>query len=338
MKKIDAIQQMKNNKLDKYIERRIRKLEKQNKNEEQVVLGFDIDYNYRPVTYHELDNSIEYEVGATTCYPKYIPKNSKVVYAMYFNPKAGTVANNGQYYYVDDDSYIKDFCKYIKDCEIENVRILLDYIFDFIDLYFGVVKLDDRKREDFNRLIYKNSNSYYPLTEEHKLSKFKKESKAECTEVAILAQNILKFLGFESYIIIGDIQYSCENETTSHAFNLISYKNKKKNKQVNLLVDFSSSVIVYDMNFNKIGLSPFIGELDKEPKDAIGDLVNPDKGLTFENYSYIAFGDKVLSWIQDVERKYSVSFSMKPVNDEIKENVIKEKNNEKVYFNNYHIR
>ena len=333
MKRVDTIQTMKENKLDKYVERRKRKLEKQTK-DEQVVLGFDIDYNPQPVSFKELDDATKYEIGATTCFPNYIPKNTKMVYAMYFNETTGKISNNGQYYYIDDDSYIKDFCKYIKEKDIQTVTELLDYMYEFIDEYFGLVMLDDRKREDFNHLIYKNSNSYYKPIDEHKLSSLKKKSKAQCTEIAVLAQNILKFLGFESYIIIGDIQYSDDKIKESHAFNLVSYKNKKTNEQVNLLVDFSSAVIVYDINFKQIGLAPFIGELDCNLKEGIEDLI--DQGLNFENYSYIVFGSKVLKWVQEVDRKYSISFQLQPQSS-IQNREIKENSHEKVYSYNNNI-
>lgn len=336
MKRVETIQSIKENKLDKYVERRKRKLEKQSK-DEPLVLGFDIDYNPQPVSYKELDDSLEYEIGATTCYPNYIPKNTKMVYAMYFNATTGKVSNNGQYYYIDDDSYIKEFCEYIKGKEILSATELFDYIHDFIDEYFGLVQLDDRSREDFNHLIYKNDASYYKPIEEHKLSSLKKETKAQCTEVAVLAQNILKFLGFESYIVIGDIEFSCNDTKESHAFNLVSYKSKKSNEKVNLLVDFSSSVIVYDIDFNQIGLSPFIGELNNEPKEAIADLLDQNKGISFENYSYIVFGSKVLRWIQNVDRKYTVSFQLQPQSN-VQETRKKENNHEKVYSNYNNIR
>lgn len=337
MEKLKIIKQLNDKDLDEYIENRIEKLEKEVQNDEQLVLGFDIDYNPISVEIRKLDNADEFDIYVRNNFSKYIPKNSKMVYAMYYNENDKTVFNGGQYYYIDDDSYIKDFCNYIKDKEITNSRELFDYIFDFIEEYFGKVKYDDRKRVEFNSLILKNEKTYFPPIEEHKLSKFKKSTYAECTEIAILAQNILQFLGYESCIVIGNIKYSDEEEASSHAFNLVSYKSEKTGEQVNLLVDFSSSVYVHDINLNKRGLSPFIGELDKSIKDSIIDLYNPKQGISFENYSYIIFGNSILRWIQEVDRKYSISYELKQENDIISKKE-KENNNEKVYTYNYNIR
>ena len=69
-------------------------------------------------------NHLEFEIpNVVNRWEGYIPLGTKIIYGTRVNPDGPTVCNGGSYYYMDDESYLYEFAKFIKDKPI-NDRIV----------------------------------------------------------------------------------------------------------------------------------------------------------------------------------------------------------------------
>ena len=260
--------------------------------EHQDYIGYDVESNFKNYRYNtECEDS--YSINLRCFHPGLIKKNTKIIYGIIFDNK-GNVSNDGNYYYIDDHSYINDFCKYIRKVEVKNEDELFEYIHDFLIKYCGCIEQINRS-EMFRLLIDDKGRNIKP-NKEHALSNFKGKGNALCTEYAIMAQNILSVFGIESYLVIGKIKQG-DNDTDYHAFNLVRTDNK------DLLIDFSNSKSVYDINYKLLGYSPFIGEIDEIHEQFIDNFINNEKHLVFEDYDYFIIGNTIakISYGKNIE-------------------------------------
>ena len=262
MEVVRKIEQLKEEELHDYIEKRIETLEEESIkfNPNIDTIGFKLDYN--PTDYHLLDkeNQKTFEITVRCFYSGYISKGIRIVYGMEYHD--GRIAsNNGNYYYIDDDQYIYDFCKLIKEKEIVDEYELFDYILEFIENYFSPIKRLP-ERDDMHKLILEKDYYFYKPQEEHTFSSFKKRGNAMCTEYALMAQNLMSFFGIESYYVIGKEEDKL-NGVENHAFNFICFNQENTKEDRNFLIDYSTPVKIYDMNYNEIGKSPFMGRMEK---------------------------------------------------------------------------
>ena len=307
----EEIQNLTEEELKTKVKKRIQSLEKKAKknNPGYNVLGYHVDYNPE---YHELitgeDDSRSIELDLRCFYNNYIWKGTKMVYGMFYNTE-GKAGNQGSYYYIDDDSYIYDFCKFIQDKDIINEYELFDYMLEFLRDYFGHIKQIDRN--EMFQMIFKDETSYYPAIHEHSIKDFKGKGNAMCSEFAVMAQNLLRFFGFESYLVIGN-EGVTGHRPESHAFNLITFKEEESGERVNAVIDFSNYVSVFDINFHKIGESPFIGHLDILDEELVKRLVNGEEHLVFEDYSYFIVNETLAKLGYDRQRDYYISNHIEP--------------------------
>ena len=88
--------------------------EAEKNNGEAEYVGTKLDIN--PLNYHidDRDFEIEADYEARPFWVGYVPLGTKIVYGRLYNEKYRTSVHGGWYYYVDDDSYVYDFFKYIK--------------------------------------------------------------------------------------------------------------------------------------------------------------------------------------------------------------------------------
>ena len=103
-----------------------------------------------------------------------------------------------QGYYIKTTDYIKEFIEYVKK---NNLSPSAKTIFNFLNYYFGTRPSVDVRNERYFKEI----------------SDFKHSDKALCTERASIANNILSFMGVESYFCDGSV-YSSDGSTEAHAF------------------------------------------------------------------------------------------------------------------------
>lgn len=263
-------------------------------------IGFQVDYN--PSNCVFLDNNNEFGYGVLCIYRGYIPKNTKITYGVTNDVLRGLVYNDGCYYYLDDDSYIVDFCKFIKNADVLDEYDLFDYTLLFLQRYFGCFEIINR--EDMFKMIYNKSRLLYDPINEHKFSDFKKKGSALCTEYAVAAQNILSVFGFDMYVVIG-AQGSNEKNFESHAFNLINFKEETED-EVNAIIDFSDSVLVMNSKLETICRSPFIGYIDCIDSEFLDDLVNNNKHLIFDNYNLVLFSNSIMKCTDGNTRDYYI--------------------------------
>lgn len=259
-------------------------------------LGYNAENNF--VRHEVVENNSEksYSLDMRCFYAGFIPKNTKVIYGMIYN-RDGDVSNDGNYYFIDNHDYIKDFCKYIKDYEVTNEYELFDFILEYLKNYFG--SIEKISREDMFKLIKDENGRNYDLVNEHKLSQFKGKGNALCTEYSIMAQNLMAVFGITSYLVIGKVKTGDYDEE-AHAFNLISLADK------DYLIDFSNYVRVLDTDFKYLGKTPFIGELDVLDQEFVNAFVNEEEVLEFEDYNYLIVGNTLAKISFDRKRNYFI--------------------------------
>lgn len=120
----------------------------------------------------------------------FISRDTKVCYSM------------SQGYYIKTTDYIREFIEYIKQ---NNLSPSPKEIFKFLNEYFGErPSVDTRIERDFKEI-----------------SDFKKSNRAMCTERAALANNILSFLGMETWFCDGSVYNSNNNISEGHAFLIV---------------------------------------------------------------------------------------------------------------------
>ncbi len=65
-----------------------------------------------------MEKTISLQFMVRCFYNQFLPKNMKVVYGLRWDSLSGKASNRGNYYYMNDQEYLYDFCKFIKDKEI----------------------------------------------------------------------------------------------------------------------------------------------------------------------------------------------------------------------------
>ena len=56
------------------------------------------------------------------------------------------------------------------------------------------------------------------------------------------------------------------------------------------LIDFASMVSIYDENYERLGLAPFMGKIEDLSDDFLNDFVEGKEKLVFEDYEYVLIG------------------------------------------------
>lgn len=310
MNYLDIIQECPEEELDERIRRKIKKLETRakKKNPNVHTIGYEVGEDTERKPLFELNGVKCFEIILHSFYNRFIPKGTKVVFGMSYD-MTGEVGNGGSYYYLDDDSYIYDFCHYIKDKDIDFEIELFDYLLEFVQNYFGHTQIVDRYQM-YRMVLDENGNCFHG-EKKHSFKDFKGKGNALCSEISVMVQNILRFLDYESYLVMGN-QHIEGLPPGSHAFNFITYK--RDGKKVHELLDFTSTVSLFDIDLNKIGELPFIGHLDSLDQDFVKDFTQKEKHLKFKNHSRMIIGDSLITLEYDeYGRDYFVSDEMIPL-------------------------
>jgi len=269
-------------------------------NNDSDYIGFKLDYN--PTDYHLNEKEVKINLDIKNIHTGYIPKDTKIVYGILYDPR-GLICNDGKYYYVDDDSYIYDFCRYIKDKDVKDEYHLFDYLLKFIRKYYGIIR-NTNDRENMHQMICKKEMVYLEPVNIHKLSDFYKKGNAVCTEISLMAENILSVFGFNTYYVVGNIRLGDKEEY--HAYNLINYIEKESNEERNGIIDFASFTDVFDVNYNKIGEKPYIVFFDKIDKEFLDKLILDEESITYEDYDFLAL-DSLIEMKYNRDREYYIS-------------------------------
>lgn len=116
---------------------------------------------------------------------------------------------------------------------------------------------------------------YMDKSKSFSISELKGKEIAECIEKAALTHNILKFLGYDTELVLGHLSGE-DNVKEPHAYNLI------KGKKGTFLLDITNPIYVYDENDKFIAYVPYVGKVDDVNFTEIK-VKAVDKILTSEN-------------------------------------------------------
>lgn len=296
--------------IEKYLSYEIYNLESISKqNNSYGYIGYNLHFN--PGKISLLGEDEKNPVEEVKFHTGYVPKGTKVIFGCntYDN---GMSFNGGMYYIVDDDEYVYEFCRFIKDADVRSNEELFEFILFYLNDYFG--ERGNQTREEMFQLIMKPDHTYYDSVIGHKLSDFKGKGNAVCTEYAVMANNILTMFGFDSTIVLGQLKIGMK-DVQDHAFNIVSYTDSEYNRK-DMLVDFSSSSDVYDFNYNQIGDVPYTIDLTYLDDDFFEKFYYRQKHLYFDDYCYVSEGGMLLKLkVDNNTRDYYVSSCKTPVKD-----------------------
>ena len=161
------------------------------------------------------------------------------------------------------------------------------------------------------RLIHQNEKISFPPVQGHVLSMFKGKGNALCTEYAVLAQNILCFLGYKSYFVMGRTRTG-NGPDGSHAFNLIAYTDYETKEPTAALIDFGNQVFVLDERNDVIGFHPYFAYLEDLDQKFLDDFLLREKHLQFSDYNYCMVGDELVPIFFEELRDYYASGKIMP--------------------------
>lgn len=353
MEIVEYIKKLTDEELQYVVEERIKYLE-ESEYELPDTIGYILDYNPSDLIYPGESFEDIKKVCLIDNFNGYIPFGTRIVYGMVYNPENGMKSNGARYYYIDDDSYIYDFCKFIRDKEINDEFDIFEYLFSFLQDYFGIISFTDR--ETMMNYVLKNDYYFYEPTRENCFSMFKGRGNALCSEIAVVAQNILSFLGFDIKYIMGTIkrineprlfdideiiikdfhsideikkEIEFENKSREdwekkknkykcegHAYNMITFY--EDGEEESILIDFAASTQIYDFNFKVVGEAPFIYYLDKEKEEMVHEMRTKNKSIEMNNYSYLSQESVKLIMKEIFAREYSAAGNLKYAERKVK--------------------
>jgi len=302
------IENLSEEELHQYTEERIKKLESERKIDIDEI-GYLIDHKPRRLLIDDLDDNRNLEVALRCFYNEFIPKGTKIIYGLTFDQDR-IISNEGHFYYVDDDSYIEEFCRFIQDKEIENEYELFDYLEEYIKDKFGSISLISR--DEMHRIIYKSMDrDVFEPTKKRSLSEFYKKGNAMCSEYSLIAHNILTFFGFDTCFIIGREQTG-DSRGEGHAYNFVSFVEDESQEPRNLLIDFSLPVPVYNFNFEELGRTPYIVKLEDFDENFLTGFLKLEIPIEFADYCYQIIGENMSRLEFDRNRSYSITRAIEP--------------------------
>ena len=307
--------------LRKLVEKKIAKLERKSKKHNPTAESIGYQVTHMPKVYEVKWNGDEPTVAflVRAFYNQFVHKDLKMIYGLSWNPTTGRATNEGCYYYVDNDDYLYDFCRFIKDKEIVDEYEFFGYVRDFLRAYFGFIKMKERDGM-YHPLVDKYGEYFEPVLK-HSITDFKGQGSALCSEYAVLAQNILRMFDFESYLIVGNVNLNNDTKGDAHAYNLLTFKESDTGELKHAVIDFINSVKVFNYNFEIIGDEPFIGYLDSLDQQFVDKLIKGDLHLHFEEYGYCIIGDTLARiTYKDRNRDYFVDKVIRP--DDVKKSKI----------------
>ncbi len=244
-------------------------------------IGTDVGINPRNYSDDEYDYGLNIWNG-------YIPKNTRIVYGVYGYSDYRS-ANQGCYYYLDDESYIYDFIKYIKDKNIEDTYDFILNVNKFLKQYLDKI-INAKDREEIHKLLYKNELDFYEPVNEHSIKDFKNTGAGKCTEYTAIAENIFSLFDFDIYYMM-DVE---------HAYNLLRDNDKT------YILDFANWVPCYDINYKYIGRLPYFVEIPDFSDEYFEEVKYGNERIELPDYYFLAMNDDLIEVRNGDTREYGV--------------------------------
>ena len=311
METIDRINNCKNDEQLYWLTKRLIKdaiNESKSANKYKGLIGPKLEVNptsYDLLAKEDINNKIVYSVDV---WNGFIPKGTKLVYGSIINRINQTISSGGFYYYVDDESYIYDFIKFIKNYKIEDEFDVIAIVNKFEDKLFDKI-INQKKREEIHGVLFKNDTTFCEPVRKHSIKDFYGNGRAQCTEYALVTNNLLSVLG---------IPVSYMNDR-NHAFNVFYYEIADE-KYDSYILDYSQSVSVFDEKLQFKYQFPFFKKIENGDKDFIDRVVNHGERIKMPDYDMIQINNTLFECKNGEERNYGV---VERVYDEEKKLVLK---------------
>ena len=238
----------------------------------------------------------EQELDSQALWQGFIPEDVKIIYSFVPNEEGYTV-NNGCYYYIDDNKYLYEFSKYIKEKDIKDDIDFLTYVYKFIDQYFNSFIEKDLNRNKMHQPLVDAFGKYITPNIGHHFKDFKSLNNAECSEYSAMAQNILSIFGYTT-IYFGGAVNSIYGRG-GHAFNL-SLINEKP-----CIIDFTIPVETYSFD-GKIDYTPFLGNIKDFSTESLKKHLLEYIPYEFPDYYCINVNNKIIMITNGHKRGYIV--------------------------------
>lgn len=301
----NEIKNLNDEELKEYVDKLVEELVEENGDiGDYNFIGADISYNPKESYLDDLDFVCESEYRFINGWSGLIPKGIKVNYGVALDLFSMTFINNGLYYYYDDDSYIYEFFKYIRACDVDDEFDIIENIFRFIRAnYFATLKLNDR--EKIHSMISKNERKYFDRIKEHSITDFYKDKCFMCSEVSLFVQNLLSTFDIESYYVMDK----------THCYNICAIENKDGDKDYYVL-DCSMFVDVYDIDNNKVSELPYMELIENANEDMLEQIFDGEKELELDNYYILCLNGRFFRCCYtDEKRKYATAGKIIKDND-----------------------
>ncbi len=275
----------------------------QKENYNRKYIGADLDINPRDYHLAEPNLKTREKFDFNYLWTGYIPLGTKVVYGYCCSPTTKTSFHSGYYFYVDDDSYVYEFFKYLKgkDIETEFDIIFLAYIFVMNWLNKKRVNFNGREREDIDRLLIKDDDFFYRPTKEHSIKDFYFNGSAMCSEISLLAENLMSIFGL-------DVMYVVDK---NHVYNIYidHYDPEDLEKIRSYIVDFSGWVDCINEKFEVVGISPFITEIENGNQSLLKEMVEDGKRIEVNEYIVFNINGENYELSLNKKREYGIDYN-----------------------------
>ncbi len=260
------------------------------------VIGPDIDINKFQYEVNESGIDLKKYYTAVNVWNGYIPLGMKLIYGGNFDNDFKSYTNGGHYYYLDDESYVLMFYKFLRELNIKNEEDIIMAAHYFLRALFrSDFTLSARDRREINKALYQPNGMLFTPVREHSIKDFYGNGSAECTEFASVGENLLCALGFNAIYV----------QDKGHAYNLVVYGNKEQT----YVVDFANWVEYYDEKYRIIDTYPFYERIEGDGIEKITKMANEGEKLVFRDYFYYEVGGKALKVPSKKTREYSVDYA-----------------------------
>ena len=210
------------------------------------------------------DTCPEIKIDTNSIMTGFISKNSKVQFSdWHFDLNMGL----GSIYGMKEDNYFYEFFDFLNDHKITSKQDVITYISSFLKLYFDEQGKKENDREQLFSNIWNQLDKMSDDVERFNkcrdswldIGVFKNRSAAECSEHAVITQNLLTFCDIDCCYISGHMKTNTSNE--DHAYNIFKLNDKY------YLLDSTNPLCLFDSNDNYIGCKSYFFEISKEQLD-----------------------------------------------------------------------
>lgn len=227
----------------------------------------------------------------------FLPDYVKIYYGR--TGEDGTMLDLGFHYYIDDNEYLKDFARYLRNNLTEGeIYELTDkdfiyHVFNFLNSYFeSLTKKEHDDRVSMHTYLV-DSNEKSISTRKHSNKDFYGRNNAVCSEYSSMGLNILGIFGYNASIVYGVV--ADEDGMEGHMYNIVNIDGEI------CLVDFSMHTYCTDMITDIYVSVPYIRKLTNKEYDALF----TNQIIELKNYELLKLGNTLVE--DDIGiRKYSI--------------------------------